>query len=206
MTLGPDYFEAMYKTAADPWGFDTRWYEARKYAISLAMLPRAHYERAFEPGCSIGVLTEMLGSRCDSVVACDLSAAAVEAARCRTEHQPGVRVGQARIPADWPAGTFDLVVLSEVLYYFGPEDLDLVLHRVLDALDEGSTLLAVHWRHPVRDYPLGGDQVHRALAALPGLTLLADHLEPDFVAQVYQRARPGTPPGEISVAAAEGLL
>ncbi len=50
VTLRADYFDAMYASAADPWGFEDRWYEQRKYAISLAQLPAARYRRAFEPG------------------------------------------------------------------------------------------------------------------------------------------------------------
>jgi hypothetical protein len=42
MTLDAGYFDAMYASAPDPWGFATRWYEARKYAISMAMLPEPH--------------------------------------------------------------------------------------------------------------------------------------------------------------------
>ena len=53
VTLPPAYFDAMYQGAADPWGFEDRWYEQRKYAVSLALLPAARYRRAFEPGCSL---------------------------------------------------------------------------------------------------------------------------------------------------------
>ena len=76
-TLPAGYFDAMYQTAADPWGFEDRWYERRKYAISLAMLPAARYRRAFEPACSVGVLTQMLAGRCDELLACDVAEAAV---------------------------------------------------------------------------------------------------------------------------------
>ena len=54
------YFDDMYARSDDPWGFTSRWYERRKYAISLAMLPQERYDSAFEPGCSIGVLTGRL--------------------------------------------------------------------------------------------------------------------------------------------------
>ena len=76
-TLGASYFDGMYARSADPWGFTSRWYERRKYAISLAMLPRERYRRGFEPGCSIGVLTRQLAGRCDRLLACDVAAAAV---------------------------------------------------------------------------------------------------------------------------------
>ena len=83
MTLGPEYFERLYAASPDPWGFTTRWYEERKYALSLAMLPRRRYAEAFEPGCSIGVLTALLTPRCDRLLSWDVSAEAVRRARER---------------------------------------------------------------------------------------------------------------------------
>ena len=56
------------------------------------------------------------------------------------------------------------------------------------ALEPGGALLAVHWRHPVADYPRSGDDVHRVLAARPGLARLVRHQEEDFLAEVYRRA------------------
>ncbi len=204
-TLDAAYFDGMYETSPDPWGFSTRWYEARKYAISVAMLPAARYDRAFEPGCSIGVLTAMLAPRCGSLLSCDVSAAAVRATAQRTAGLPHVRAERRRLPDDWPDGRFDLVVLSELLYYFGEDDLDTVLGRATAALRPGGTLLAAHWRRPVAGYPRTGDEVHAAIAGRPELTLVADHREPDFVAQAFLRAAPGTDPASVSVAATEGL-
>ncbi len=65
------------------------------------------------------------------------------------------------MPRDWPAGDFDLIVFSESLYYFGGDDLQRILDLALAALRPGGTLLAVHWRHPVPEYPRSGDSVHR---------------------------------------------
>ncbi len=200
MTLGPGYFDAMYAAAPDPWSLRTRWYEARKYAITVAMLPRQSYRDAFEPGCSVGVLTGLLAPRCDRLLSCDMAPAAVKAAAEHTAHLPNVTVEQRAIPGDWPPGMFDLIVLSEFLYYFTGADLDHVLDLAVAALRPAGTLLAVHWRHPVADYPRSGDDVHVALGTRPGLARLAHHAEPDFLAQVYLR-------GElVSVAQAEGLV
>ena len=202
VTLGAGYFDAMYDAAPDPWGFEDRWYERRKYAISLAQLPERRYRSAFEPGCSIGVLTKMLARRCDRLLSCDLAAAAVQAAARRTRDMPHVLVERREIPRQWPAGRFDLIVFSEILYYFGDRDLEQVLDYGVGALRPGGTLLAVHWRHPVADYPRSGDDVHRALAARPGLARLVSHQEPDFLAQIYSRTD-GAP---VSVARATGLV
>jgi SAM-dependent methyltransferase len=202
MSLDAGYFEDMYAAAADPWGLSSRWYEARKYAISLALLPGRQYRDAFEPGCSIGVLTGMLAARCGRLLAADASAAAVRAAAARTAAWPNVEVRQLAIPQDWPAGRFDLIVFSELLYYFSATHLDRVLDLGLAALRPGGSLLAVHWRHPVADYPRSGDEVHQVLARRTGLARLVDHREPDFIAEVYQRG--SGPP--VSVAQAEGLV
>jgi SAM-dependent methyltransferase len=202
VTLGARYFDAMYEAAPDPWGFEDRWYERRKYAISLAQLPDRRYRRAFEPGCSIGVLTKMLARRCDRLLSCDVAAAAVRAAARRTRDLPTVTVDHRQIPRQWPAGSFDLIVFSEILYYFGDRDLEQVLDHTVRALRPGGTLLAVHWRHPVAEYPRSGDDVHLALAARPGLARLVSHTEPDFLAEVYARTD-GEP---ISVARATGLV
>ena len=201
-TLGAGYFDGMYAAAADPWGFEERWYERRKYAVALAMLPAERYRAAFEPGCSIGVFSQLLAPRCGTLLSCDLAAAAVSAASGRTAGLPHVRVEQRDIPAQWPSGRFDLVVLSEILYYFGDHDLAQVLKHAVDSLEPDGTLLAVHWRHPVAEYPRTGDDVHQALAVQPGLGRLAVHAEPDFLAEVYIRAE-GTP---RSVAQATGLV
>ena len=202
VTLPGDYFDAMYEAASDPWGFQDRWYEHRKYAISLAQLPERRYRNAFEPGCSIGVLTAMLAGRCDRLLSCDVAEAAVRAAARRTRDLPQVRVERRQLPRQWPAGCFDLIVFSEILYYFGDDDLDQVIQHAVRALQPGGTLLTVHWRHPVADYPRSGDDVHRALAARAGLARLVSHQEEDFLAEVYRRA--DGPPA--SVARATGLV
>jgi trans-aconitate methyltransferase len=204
-TLDRGHFDGLYEQSADPYGFTSRWYETRKYAVSMAMLPWPRYRRAFEPGCSIGVLTAQLAGRCDSLLSCDGSAAAVATARARTAQFPQVTVEQRLVPADWPAAEFDLIVLSELLYYLSDEDLARTAGLAVDSLAEGGTLLAVHWRRPVPFHPQTGDGAHAALAARPELTLLADHREPDFLAQVYLRAPAGADPAQLSVAAAEGL-
>ena len=188
MTLDPGYFRDCYAASADPWGLAERWYEARKYALSLALLPAERYRAAFEPGCSIGILTARLGQRCDRLLACDAVPDAVASARARTAGLPGVRVERRVIPGQWPPGSFDLIVFSELLYYFGGADLDRVLGLGTGALRPGGHLLAVHWRHPAPDHPRTGDDVHEVLAGHAGLARLARYRDRDFTAEVYTHA------------------
>jgi LmbE family N-acetylglucosaminyl deacetylase/protein-L-isoaspartate O-methyltransferase len=183
--LGREYFDAMYAENDDPWGFTDRWYEARKRAVTLASLPAERYGSVLEIGCSIGVLTEQLAARSDALHAVDVSAAAVASARERLVGAPHVRIDQADAAGGLPEGRFDLVVLSEVGYYFSPDALVELVERVRASLAEGGTVLACHWRHPVEDYVQGGDGVHAAIAEHLGLRRLVRHEEDDFVLEVF---------------------
>ncbi|RYI86437.1 MAG: hypothetical protein EON47_22590, partial [Acetobacteraceae bacterium] len=80
MTLPATYFDALYAATPDPWAFASSDYEREKYAATLAALPRPHYARVLEIGCSIGVLTRMLAGRGDAVVALDVAETALAAA------------------------------------------------------------------------------------------------------------------------------
>ena len=200
------YFEAMYRDGDDPWSLASRWYERRKYGLTAAALPRARYRRAFEPGCSAGVLTALLAERCDELLSWDREARAVAAARARVAGEPGARVERGMIPDAWPEGSFDLIVLSEILYYFDEQSVERVLSRAVESLEAGGTLVAVHWRHPVPDHARSAEAVHAAVRATPGLARLAEHVEADFLLEVFVRADPGGGAPAVSVAAAEGLL
>ena len=180
MTLPATYFAAMYAGAEDPWGFRSRWYEQRKREVTLAALTRPRYRRAFEPGCSIGVLTAALADRCDEVVAADVDECAVSTARSELARHGHVRVERLSVPQEWPDGMFDLVVISEVAYYLARPELEQLLDCAVGSLAPRGTLLACHWRHPVPDYPATGDDVHQRLLARPELSQAVSHVEEDF--------------------------
>ena len=157
--LERDYFEALYTEREDPWDFETSAYEAAKYAATVEALGDRRYGRAIEAGCSIGVLTELLAARCDALEAVDVSVRAVERARARLAGVPHVRVERRTLPEEMPAGPFDLIVCSEVLYYWSRDLLLAALPPMIAALAPGGSLLAVHWRPETRTYPLLGEQV-----------------------------------------------
>jgi SAM-dependent methyltransferase len=165
-TLPPSYFDAVYAANADPWQFETSDYERQKYAATLQALPQARYHDAFEIGCSIGVLTQMLADRCDALLAVDVSLAALERARQRLAGVPHVQIEQRVLPQEFPARRFDLIVLSEVGYYWSAADLADAAQRMVQGLQPDGTLLLVHWTPPVPDYPLTGDAVHSHFMAL----------------------------------------
>lgn len=117
--------------------------------------------------------------------------------------EPHVQVELGRLPQDCPESTFDLIVVSEFLYYFGKEDLIPMVARLESSLEPGGTLVAVHWRRPVPDHPVTGEAVHHTLRGRPELSPLAHHEEEDFLLLVLVK-RPGLGPPQ-SVAAATGV-
>lgn len=160
-TLPPEYFDHVYQANRDPWNFESSPYERAKYAATLAALPRPHYAGAFEIGCSLGVLTAQLASRCGHLLAVDVSAAALAQAQARCAALPQVEIKLLRVPEEFPNQQFDLILLSEVGYYWSPTDLARAAEQLIAALNPGGQLLLVHWTPPVHDYPLTGDDVHQ---------------------------------------------
>lgn len=159
-SLPPNYFDELYRENPDPWQFETSPYEAAKYAATLAALPRARYAGAFEIGCSIGVLTEQLAGRCDALLAVDVSEVALDRAQERCRCLPQVRFARMRVPAEFPAEGFDLILLSEVGSYWTPEDLVRALDLMVAHLVPGGHLLLVHWTPFTADLVTPGDEVH----------------------------------------------
>lgn len=156
-SLPAEYFDAKYGTDPDPWRFATSDYERAKYAATLAALPRARYESALEVGCAIGVLTPALAPRCDRLVAVDVAPVALEQARARCAELSNVWIQAARVPGDWPEGSYDLILLSEVVYYLDGEDVERLGRRVGVSCRASTDIVLVHWTGET-DYPLTGDE------------------------------------------------
>ncbi len=150
-------FDGIYARGADPWDVETSAYEREKYDATLAALPAPRYRRALEIGCSIGAQTVRLATRCDSLLALDFAAEAVRRTRERCAALPHVAVRQARVPVDWPAGLFDLIVISEVLYFLSPQDLANTARLTAGSLAAGGAVLLVNWTG-YTDTPTTGDQ------------------------------------------------
>lgn len=167
-SLPPSYFEKMYAADIDPWEFETSEYEAKKYAASVAALPKEQYRSAFEIGGSIGVLTEKLSDRTQSLLSIDVSETAQARAKERCKHLGHVEFDILQIPRDYPDRMFDLTVVSEVGYYWSATDLPTAQQQIASHLEPGGHLLLVHWTPYVAEYPLTGDQVHEAFLSQVG--------------------------------------
>ena len=155
------YFEDMYARDPDPWHFAQSAYEREKYTATLAALPRQRYATGLEIGCSIGVLTRQLAGRCDALLSLDVAETALERARERCANQSHVRFERRQVPAEWPDGCFDLILLSEIVYYLDRDDVRQLAARVDAAAASSGDILLVHWLGETH-YPLSGDAAAEA--------------------------------------------
>lgn len=211
------YFDALYDCNNDPWQYQTRWYEKRKRDIGLAVLPQAQYRRSIELGCGNGVFSELLAERCQHLISLDGNEQAVQLARQRLTPLSHVDVIQGIIPhalsnlanltslteTDLSStsdldhhASFDLIVISEILYYLSPSDIDAVIAWAKQYLTPNGTLLCCHWRHPIDGFVMNGNTVHQrldeAFSSANGQKDLFTHqtkmTDADFLLDVWQRS------------------
>ena len=190
-SLPAAYFDEVYSESPDPWGFATREYEQNKYQDTLAHLPRAQYTRTLEIGCSIGVLTAQLSSRTEELLAIDISELPLQSARARCAELSGVSFQRMAFPHEVPSTSFDLIMVSEVAYYWGGTDLSLAQQQLLQLLRPGGDLMLVHWLPFVTDYPYTGDEVHDSFttfAAAHALDHIGSKREPLYRMDIFRRS------------------
>jgi SAM-dependent methyltransferase len=168
LSVAADLFESMYRGAYDPWHFASSDYERGRYHAVMTMLQRSRYRSAFEPGCSIGELTALLAPRCDELLAIDLAPTAIKRARNRCREYPHVQFEVADLEQFEPEREFDLIVLSEIGYYFDRAHLEVILRRLARWLSDDGELLSCHWMGHSADHAQHAEEVHEAcLAVLP---------------------------------------
>jgi len=168
----PEHFDRLYASDPDPWKFATSEYERDKYAATLAAMPRPRFTSAFEVGCSIGVLTRQLAARCDAVLAVDVAEAALQQAAARCRDLPHVQFARMVVPQDWPEGSFDLILFSEVLYYLDDAGRAAAARLSLQSLLPGGAIILVNWHGPTDGFCTGDDAANAMIAAC------APHLRP----------------------------
>jgi len=188
-SLSAAYFETLYQGDKDPWKFATSEYEAQKYARTMDVVGHEPVQSALEVGCSIGVLTAQLAQHCRDVVATEVSPIALEQARRRCAKCPNVQFRLARSTSDALGGPYDLIMLSEIVYFWDDEDLGNFATRLEAALSPGGRVILVHWLGET-DYPKSADDAVAALLKELKINLKIDVMErtADYRLDVWRRA------------------
>ncbi|HSR87504.1 MAG TPA: SAM-dependent methyltransferase [Pontiella sp.] len=193
-TFSAQYLHKFYEKGADPFKFDSNPYESEKYAYSLSLLEQRTYRHALEIGAAEGAFTVLLARICDKVTAVEIAAPAVERARLRLQHVSNVDILQAALPNQVPAGPFDLIVASDVLYYLPKDVLFDSLKRIQERLMPGGYFFALHYMGDFGQ-PLLGDEVHSLLKKHCRLNVIHDETrfgqgpkaEKGFAVTIFQK-------------------
>ena len=114
------FFEDIWKKG-DFWDFETSDFERAKYARLIALIEGRRYPRALEIACGGGAFTRRLAPLCGRVLAVDIAPSAIERAQKAPGAPPNAefRVANAMEMKLQAEGPWDLIVISEVIYYFG---------------------------------------------------------------------------------------
>lgn len=172
-SLPASYFEGIFAQDTDPWDLASSAYETDKHVATIAALGGRCYRNALEIGCAGGVLTRRLSAVCDELLAIDISRSALSQARERCSDLDNVFFRECDYPR-WTEAVngFDLIVVSEVAYYWASEDLVAAANRLRATLQKGGDLILVHWIGAT-DYPQTGDDATESLQRA-----LADSVKP----------------------------
>ena len=142
------FFDGLW-SKGDPWALETAAYDQKKDDYLLTLLADRKYGRGLEVGCGAGTFSAKLANLVDELVAVDVSPLAIETARQR-EVPGSVRFSVANIMEYDIAGEgpWDLVVISETIYYLGwlyPFfDVAWMAHQMCAATRPGGRLLMVN--------------------------------------------------------------
>lgn len=171
---GSEFFEMLYRSTpgGDPWSFAAEAEEQARFDHLASVVGERKVGRCLEVGCSTGELTRRLVSLTRYLVALDVAPAAVETTRSVLERAGGstgvdrsVEVRAGRVPEDLQEedDDFDLIVVSEVGYYFDVDGLLELTRELHGRAAGGSRILACHWTGSSEDHRLSAHQVHTVL-------------------------------------------
>jgi len=120
-TRGQAEMNHAFEPCEDPWRYTTDPYQTARISSEIAMLDAVRgampFVKALEIGCAEGIFTEMLASRCDSLLAVDLSPVALARARRRLGANECIRLKEWDLRLDPVPDTYDLIVVIHALEY-----------------------------------------------------------------------------------------
>lgn len=183
----------------DPWGDNTeigREYFARAVAMLDAERNGAGFGAALDIGCAEGAFTEMLVSRCRSVLGVDLSPVAISRATNRKAWGSTVRFQTFDLRSKPIPGQFDLIVASGVLEYFnGPLVLLRARANLIEGLKPGGYLqIGTTRANPAIENSWWGRCLNRGswinmfIARHPALEIVSNHCAISYQLTLYRKS------------------
>lgn len=182
----------------DPWNYTTCAEEQERFRSAAHLLDKARNDKtfghSFEVGCAEGVFTAMLAPRCNSLLAVDLSSAALSRAKLRCAGM-NVTFDQWDLSLSPAPSDMDLVVIMDVLeLFFRPSDVRNARDKLVSAVRPGGYLLLGNSRqNDIYETARwgkwmlrGGRRIAECFAEHPRLTLVGSEAEGLYVNSLFR--------------------
>lgn len=137
------HFQRLHAEGRDFWNDPASAYERGKRRAILNALARSLYASVLEVGCSTGLLSRHVARRAERFLAVDVSDTAIRKTRGLLIGQPHACARVASVPGRWPRRSFDLILLSEMLYYLDPAELARLAAHCARTLRPGGEIVIV---------------------------------------------------------------
>jgi len=133
-------FEGLYHYVEDPWSQKGSQHHKPNRLKLIKHLERLQPKSILDIGCGLGHLTQAAKTLItDDVLGVDISKICIEKAGSLF---PDTKFQELDIRKSFPDRTFDIVILNGILWYI-LEDLDTIIDRIANSLDEGGCLIFV---------------------------------------------------------------
>jgi SAM-dependent methyltransferase len=165
----------LYAGNPDPWGHLTRGYERAKYDATLDAAGPGPFRLGLEIGCGNGVLSAQLAPRCHCLLAVECIPDAAAEARRRLAGHCNAEVVELDAARGLPAIKPDLVVLSEVLYFWQSEEIDALASWLQRQAPPNARVVSVNWLGDTGESLTGRAAADRLASGLVGWRAHREH-------------------------------
>lgn len=137
-------FEDLFQSDPDPWDYESSPFEAHKRSLLLKHVGLGPRGRVLELACANGVTTQTLMKVALRTAALDGSSTAIAQAQARLGNVGRLRLLHANLPDGMPRERFDLIVVSEIVYYLGSTAARRLAEGVADRIAPGGRVVVLH--------------------------------------------------------------
>lgn len=135
-------FTEKFAASEDPWACRSSQSERLKRRRALSGL--ALVSNALDVACGDGAGTRDIATRVLWVDAIDGCDAAIASAARLLSHSPRVSFRNARLPEHLPRGLWRRIIVSELVYYLKPHEINALAAALTKRVAPGGSLISVH--------------------------------------------------------------
>jgi 2-polyprenyl-3-methyl-5-hydroxy-6-metoxy-1,4-benzoquinol methylase len=181
------HFDRLFAHSDDPWRYQGDVVSESRRELLLRMLPEQRCQRMLEIGCATGWITEHLAQRAETLLAVDISNAAIARAKERCEGLIHVDFECVDLLHGSLHGQFETIVCAGVLVYLPWNAQRRLRDHIASVLAPHGHLLLEHLRE-AGPGECAGDQIHALYTEHPRLQRLATRAQDGYEIALFRAA------------------